>query len=184
MVQTRVDRKRIYAEKQQAEVDALVNQGVILCGNAFSTVLFLKGDPGPQDGNGKTLFTGPDGKALQASLRALGYDPAGWCGVASWNTQGESLDPTLLRQTIGALDPQTVIIVDDTAAAVMREAYAEELSALDDFSCAMLQPGAIAYICGMRVMNLGGFEASLNDAHEKQIMWARLKEVPPEVAPY
>ena len=45
-------------------------------------------------------------------------------------------------------------------------------------------PGVLARILGMRVMNLGGFEESLADPKAKQVMWARLKTLPPEGEPY
>ena len=45
-------------------------------------------------------------------------------------------------------------------------------------------PGVLARILGMRVLNLGGFEASLNDPKAKQLMWARLKLLPPLGEPY
>jgi hypothetical protein len=48
----------------------------------------------------------------------------------------------------------------------------------------MLVPGAVAQVCGMRVLNLGGFAEALGDAHEKQVMWARLKRVPPLGEPF
>ena len=48
----------------------------------------------------------------------------------------------------------------------------------------MLSPGAVAHVCGMRVLNLGGFAAALADAHEKQVMWARLKQIPPLGEPF
>ena len=68
---------------------------------------------------------------------------------------------------------------DEAAAAAVREAYADELAALPDFAEAMLAPGVVALVLGMRVLNLGGFEAALADKRQKQVMWARLKRVPP-----
>jgi hypothetical protein len=42
----------------------------------------------------------------------------------------------------------------------------------------------VAPILGMRVMNLGGFSAALSDPRKKQLMWARLKQLPPLGEPY
>ena len=53
-----------------------------------------------------------------------------------------------------------------------------------DFDAAMLAPGHVVRILGMRVMALGGFEAALADPHAKQVMWARLKQLPPLGEPY
>ena len=48
----------------------------------------------------------------------------------------------------------------------------------------MLAPGAVARVRGMRVLNLGGFADALADPHEKQVMWARLKKIPPLGEPF
>ena len=48
----------------------------------------------------------------------------------------------------------------------------------------MLADGEVAQVLGMRVMALGGFAASLSSQHEKQLMWARLKQIPPLGEPY
>ena len=70
------------------------------------------------------------------------------------------------------------------SAAVLREAYADELVALESLQEALLAPGAVARVLGMRVLNLGGFAAALGDSHEKQVMWARLKRIPPLGEPF
>ena len=44
--------------------------------------------------------------------------------------------------------------------------------------------GNVVHLLGMRVLNLGGFAAALGDAHEKQVMWARLKKIPPLGEPF
>ena len=75
------------------------------------------------------------------------------------------------------------MLVDDDAAAVMREAYAEELAQVEQFDVAMLEPGLIARVLGRRVLALGGFEAALGDARAKQRMWAYLKQLPPIGSP-
>ena len=92
--------------------------------------------------------------------------------------------PGTLRLAITTLDPSTVIAIDESAAAALREAYADELVDLEALEAATLMPGVLARILGMRVMNLGGFEESLADPKAKQVMWARLKSLPPEGEPY
>ena len=39
-------------------------------------------------------------------------------------------------------------------------------------------------LLGMRVTALGGFEESLSNPKAKQLMWARLKQLPPLGEPY
>jgi hypothetical protein len=36
----------------------------------------------------------------------------------------------------------------------------------------------------MRMLNLDGFEDALGDQRQKQLMWARLKQIPPLGEPY
>ena len=48
----------------------------------------------------------------------------------------------------------------------------------------MLEPGYVVQLCGMRVLNLGGFAAALSDPRAKQQMWARLKRAAPLSEPY
>lgn len=60
----------------------------------------------------------------------------------------------------------------------MREAYADELAALPDITHAMLDKGVLVMLLGMRVLNLGGFEASLSDKASKLKMWHALKQLP------
>ena len=67
---------------------------------------------------------------------------------------------------------------------LLREAYADDLAQIDSLDEALLAPGVVAHVCGMRVLNLGGFAAALADPHEKQVMWARLKRIPPLGEPF
>ncbi len=53
-----------------------------------------------------------------------------------------------------------------------------------DLSEAMLDEGVVAVVLGMRFLNLGDFAAALADPKQKQVMWARLKQVPPQGEPY
>ena len=75
-------------------------------------------------------------------------------------------------------------ICDNEAANLLREAYADDLASLEGFEEAMLVDGLVVHVAGMRVMALGGFEAALSDARQKQVMWARLKQLPPLGEPY
>ena len=181
---SRTERRDAYVAKARHDVDALVARGVAIAGNAFSAVLFVKGSPSAADtGTGEPL-AGADGKALRAALAALGYAPEDWCAMLTVDERGAQLDAMLIREAVCTLDPSTLVACDDEAAQALRDAYAEQLAQLQDFDEAMLAPGKVARVLGMRVMNLGGFEAALADPHDKQIMWRRLKQIPPLGAPY
>lgn len=177
-------RRDAYLGKARADLAHLAKRGVIISGNAFSSVLFVKGATNEQERGGAAPLSGADGTALRAALSALGYAPEDWCAVLSTYTDGSAIDPDLLRETVCTLDPATLIACDEPAAQALREAYATELSRLDDFDEAMLVPGRVARILGIRMMNLGGFETALASPRDKQIMWRRLKDLPPLGAPY
>lgn len=168
-------------EKAKAELGDLTQAGVVLAGNAFSHVLLVKGEAEVQ---GSALLCAADGEALRAALSALGYAPEDWAGLSTRDADGAALSPDTLRLAVTTLDPSTLVALDDQAAAALREAYADELIELENLEAATLMPGVLARILGMRVLNLGGFEASLNDPKAKQLMWARLKLLPPLGEPY
>ena len=177
-------RRELYVSKAQEELGSLAERGVITAGNAFSSVLFVKGELSEDERAGARPLSGADGKALRAALSALGYAPEDWCALLSVTHDGSPIGPELFREAIAALDPATLVSCDEAAAQSVREAYAEQLSQLSDFDEALLTPGKVSRVLGMRVMNLGGFAAALSDAHQKQVMWARLKRLPPLGAPY
>lgn len=170
-----------YLEKAKAELADLASAGVVMSGNAFSQVLLLKGEP---EVAGVKLLAGEDGKALRAALGALGYAPEDWVGLSALDSEGFTLVPGTLRLAIATLDPATIIALDEPAAAALREAFADELVGVPALEQAMLQPGYVAHILGMRVLALGGFEESLSDTKKKQLMWAYLKQLPPLGEPY
>lgn len=184
MASEREARRRAYLDKTAAETDGLAARGAIFGGNAFSEVLLVKGELSEAEKGGEPPLSGADGKALRASLDRLGYAPEDWEWALTVDADGEPLDASLFRETVCALDPATLVCCDEAAANLAREAYADELALLDRLEEAMLLPGEIAQILGMRVLNLGGFEAALGDAHEKQVMWARLKKIAPLGEPF
>ena len=181
---SRTERRNAYVAKTRHDVEALVAQGVPIAGNAFSAILFVKGAHSPSDQGEGVPLSGADGKALRAALTALGYAPEDWCAMLSVDAKGVQLDATLIREAVSTLDPTTLVACDEEAAQALRDAYAEQLASLSDFEEAMLAPGKVVRVLGMRVLNLGGFEAALADPHDKQIMWRRLKQIPPLGAPY
>ncbi|WP_322151063.1 hypothetical protein [Paratractidigestivibacter sp.] len=178
------DRREACAQKTTAELDALAARGVRAGGNAYSPILVAKGELTTEETGGVEPFSGADGAALRASLKALGYAPEHWEWLLTCDNAGAPLAAGLFREAMCALDPATLVCCDDAAAAAVREAYADDLTILESFEEAMLEPGYVVQVCGIRVLNLGGFAASLADPKAKQQMWARLKRLPPLAEPY
>lgn len=179
MATSREDRRRAYLDKTAAELERLAERGVQAGGNAFSEVLILRGAAA-----GEEPFGEAEAKALRASLERLGYPPECWLWLLTCDNGGVPLDAALFREALAALDAATVIAADEPAADALRNAYANELAELGDIEQAMLAPGVVAHLMGMRVMALGNFAAALSDSHEKQVMWARLKQLTPLGEPY
>ena len=179
MATSREDRRRAYLDKASAELGRLAGCGVRSGGNAFSELLFLRASA-----EGEEPFGEAEAKALRASLERLGYPPECWLWLLTCDDNGKPLDTALFRETIAALDAATVVAVDETSADVLRNAYAHELAELGAIEEAMLVPGVVAHVLGMRVMALGNFAEALSDSHGKQVMWARLKLLPPLGEPF
>ncbi len=184
MANVKEARRRACIDKTNAEVEALEAKGVVFGGNAFSSILFAKGELTPAEKTGAEPYFSAEGQALQASIKALGYAPEEWETLLTCDAAGEPLDALVLREAVATLDPATLVCCDEAAAAAVREAFADDLAILDSFEEAMLEPGFVAHVCGMRVLNLGGFAAALGDSRQKQLMWARLKQIPPLAEPY
>ena len=179
MATSREQRRRAYVDKTTDELDGLAGRGVRAGGNAFSELLFLR-----EAAAGEEPFGEAEAKALRASLERLGYPPECRMWLSTTDETGAPLDAALLREAIAALDPATVIGCDEASADALRNAYANELAELGDIEQAMLVPGTVAHLLGMRVMALGNFADALSDKRGKQIMWARLKQLPPLGEPY
>lgn len=184
MASERDARRRACVDKTAAETDSLAARGVLMGGNAFSAVLLVKGELTEAERGGEPAFSGADGRALRASLERLGYAPEDWEWLLAVDSAGEPLDAGLMREAVCALDPATLVCCDEAAVALLREAYADDLASIGSLEEAMLVPGVVTHVCGMRVLNLGGFADALSDAHEKQVMWARLKRIPPLGEPF
>lgn len=187
------DRKSALLNQVSQELGSLESRGLRAVGNGFSPVLLVKGELNAAEEAGGELLAGTDGKALRSALSAVGFAPEDFCGMAA--VYGEGQDPSagapgsplsvaFFREAVEAFDPEAVILLDDAATALMREAYADALAAIEDFDTAMLMPGLVAPVLGRRVLALDGFEAALSDRAAKQRMWAYLKQVHPAGAPY
>ena len=70
----REDVRKRYIAKSQAEIASLSERGLQMSGNAFSSLLILKGELGPGDQGGRTLLAGSDGKALAAAMGGVSFD--------------------------------------------------------------------------------------------------------------
>lgn len=173
-----------YVGALRAQLEALAARGVWLAGNVFSPVVLVKGLLNAAELAGGELLAGPDGTALRAALERLGYAPEDFCALASCADTGEPLAPALLREALELVDPEAVVALDNPAADALRAAYADELAQERDANRAALVPGVVARVLGRRFLALDGFEAALADKAAKQRMWAYLKQVPPEGAPY
>mgnify|MGYP004603037847 CR=1 FL=1 len=121
-------RREACAQKTTAELDGLAARGVRAGGNAMSPILVAKGERTADEVAGAEPFSGADGAALKASLKALGYAPGDWEWLLTCDDAGEALAAPLLREAVCALDPATLVCCDDAAAAALREAYAEDLT--------------------------------------------------------
>ena len=189
------DRKAALLGQAREEMASLTGRGVRMQGNGFSPIVLVKGALNEAERAGGELLAGADGTALRAALSAIGYAPEDFCalaavmgegsaGVEPVGPAGEPLPPELFREALEALDPEAVVLLDNEAADVLREAYADALAAIEDFDTAMLKPGLVAPVLGRRVLALDGFEAALAVPAEKQRMWAYLKQLKPAGAPY
>ncbi len=184
MEDTRGKVRSRYGAKAREELAALEAAGAVLAGNAYSSVLLVKGEPGPAERSGAPLLSGPDGTALRSALAALGYAPEDWCAVAAWDRTGAPVTVGLMNLVVSTLSPLTVVVLDEAACAAVRDALAADLVGLASIEEAMLCPGWPVHARGMRVMALGGFEAALADPGRKRVMWDRLKQLPPLDQPF
>ena len=104
----RGERRARYVAKARAELGDLAARGVVMAGNAFSSVVLVKGLPGEGERGAQGLLTKQDGSALRAALQALGYAPEDWAGLAAWDDTGELLSVELFREVAsGAYTPES-----------------------------------------------------------------------------
>lgn len=168
-------RKEAYMAKTTHEFGDFAAQGVCMAGNAFASVLLVKG----QEDFGEEELS-----ALKASLEHLGYAPEAWATLLTTTKTGDPINPELVRQAISAFSPDTVLLVNDAAVASVREAYAEELGQLTTDAEKTFSPRVLVRVCGMRMVNLDNFAGALEDPRQKQLRWAAIKQVPPLGEPY
>ena len=167
--------KEAYMAKTTHEFGDFAAQGVCMAGNAFASVLLVKGQ---ED------FEEAELSALKASLEHLGYAPEAWATLLTTTKTGDPINPQLVRQAISAFSPDTVLMVNDAAVTSVREAYADELGQLTTDAEKNFSPRVLVHMCGMRMVNLDNFAGALEDPRQKQLRWAAIKQVPPLGEPY
>lgn len=175
MPSERFMRKEAYMAKTTHEFGDFAAQGVCMAGNAFASVLLVKGQ---ED------FEEAELSALKASLEHLGYAPEAWATLLTTTKTGDPINPQLVRQAISAFSPDTVLMVNDAAVTSVREAYADELGQLTTDAEKNFSPRVLVRVCGMRMVNLDNFAGALEDPRQKQLRWAAIKQVPPLGEPY
>lgn len=168
-------RKEAYMAKTTHEFGDFAARGVCMAGNAFASVLLVKGQ---ED------FEEAELSALKASLEHLGYAPEAWATLLTTTKTGDPINPQLVRQAISAFSPDTVLMVNDAAVALVHEAYADELGQLTTDAEKNFSPRVLVRVCGMRMVNLDNFAGALEDPRQKQLRWAAIKQVPPLGEPY
>lgn len=168
-------RKEAYMAKTTHEFGDFAAQGVCMAGNAFASVLLVKGQ---ED------FEETELSALKASLEHLGYAPEAWATLLTTTKTGDPINPQLVRQAISAFSPDTVLMVNDAAVTSVREAYTDELGQLTTDAEKNFSPRVLVRVCGMRMVNLDNFAGALEDPRQKQMRWAAIKQVPPLGEPY
>ena len=175
-------KKEAIAQAAEQELASLAGRGVRIAGNACSPIVLVKGDLDEAERSGGELAAGADGAALRKALGAIGYAPEDFCVLASVAGAGDGT-VAVGHALPCELDPEAVLLLDNSAADMMRETYADMLVAIEDFDTAMLKPGLVAHVQGRRVLALDGFEAALTDKAAKQRMWAYIKQLTPAAAP-
>lgn len=159
----------LYRAKARAEVDpaeALAPGATVVRGQGdlLADVLLVKGEPGPGDTAKKRALAGDDGVAIGRALDALGVSSARFALCTRVGRKGaERIER--VRLMTEAIDPRTVVLLDDGAA--------EDFALA--FGCARSAPGEIVRVLGREVVAVDGFEAALADEDRKRLVWRQLK---------
>lgn len=128
-------------------------------------------------------------KALDSSAKALGYGP-GACAFASIlsptapkaaeppeRDAAASLDASSLRLLVEGVDPLALVVADDAALKLVRQAYPD--AAFSPPSMTGIQSGcSLGRAFGRTVTAFESFEKMLDSAESKQAAWALLKKLP------
>ena len=162
-------------QRRLQDVRRIEQMGFATTGSAYPQVVLLKGALSPLEASTGAILSGADGTALTAALDKLGYPTGERAGVSTCvRPAGDEAwapaDPRDLAWVLEALDPELVIATDDAAATAVAAAWGLAQAPA---------PGEVAWVRCRRLIALGGFADALGDMQAKQVMWARLKRVPP-----
>ncbi len=115
-------KKEAIAQATEQELASLADRGVRIAGNACSPIVLVKGDLDEAECSGGELAAGADGAALRKALGAIGYAPEDFCVLASVAgagdgavAAGEALTCDLFREALETLDPEAVLLLDNSA---------------------------------------------------------------------
>lgn len=190
--------------KSNAEFKRLEQKGFCMSGNGFGEIVALTSVITANQGTRKTLLSTTAQDALEKALVRLGYPPHCWATVgipcpvhttsqsnathaatsalqASQSSQilhktDEELYSTI-RETCAVFSAHTILLCTKEATEMMRGVYAVELAALTNINVALLAPGTLASVCGMRVLNVGDLEDAFTSTTKKQRLWSWLKHL-------
>jgi hypothetical protein len=145
-------------------------------GDAFASLMALKGRPGEAERKGNVPFSGADGLALDKAFGTLGWgfgskDTRTWFGVLLAPKNQSQLTPDELRLLCEIVDPLVIVTLDEDARIALSGAFAST----NDDSLVDFVSGGQCEVFGRRFVSVEDFEDSLADADSKQKAWAQLK---------
>jgi len=127
-------------------------------------VLLVKGSPGSGDLAKKRALSGEDGAAIGKALDALGMSPARFA-LCTRVGPAKAKRTERLRLLTEALDPRTIVLLDEHAAEDFAAAFGVERP----------ESGRLVRVSGREVLAVDGFEASLADEARKRRVWRQLR---------
>lgn len=145
-----------YVAKMGAELDALVELGLVAEGNAFCSVLFV----GSQPARGSWAQS-KVGSALLAACNALGYELGSWAAVQC----SASMPPA--SQVLLVMQPRVVVVYDEAGRRT--------------FGLEQVEAGELTFPLGVPTLYLGDFAQALSQPQDKRTMWIRLQQIKPYV---
>lgn len=164
MHEARASAELVAADRSCPGADAVASNGAL-----FADVVLVKGLPGPAEESGGAALSGADGEALDAALKALGYDQDRVFRTLSRSEPEADTDrcAVRLRLSIEAVDPSVIVALDPIAAQDVGRAFGVEAPV----------SGVPTRVLGRTLLATDAFEASLGDEREKRRVWAQLKSI-------
>ncbi|MCL1879651.1 MAG: hypothetical protein FWF71_03385 [Actinomycetia bacterium] len=159
-----------------ASVGALAAFNSHIAGSALADVLLIKGDMGATELAGGAPFSGVDGDALRAALKALGWGDDNWCGLtltalAADGAEPQQLSPKELRFVVEHSDPLLIVVLDAKAKQTLEQAFEDTNQDLPK----KWLLGKESRVMRRRLLSVDNFEASLANECDKRRVWVQLK---------